>query len=266
MDAIQKMKAVAREGWSTFAPFEMMTGTVAPVLVRFAGVRRDDRVLDVGCGTGVVALTAARAGARVTGADLTPILLERARENAALAGIEADFVEADVESLPFEDDAFDMVLSQFGHMFGPRPDVTLAEMIRVLRPGGTVAFSTWPPELLIGRMFILLSDYAPPPPEGTAPPSAWGEPGVVRERLEPCASEFSFDRACMRFPTLSPAHMRVFLEANVGPVTKIVEQLTGDTAALARFRAELEQLIGDYFDDQANVVRQDFLMTRGALR
>jgi SAM-dependent methyltransferase len=266
MDPIEKMKAAAREGWSTFGPFEMITGTVAPKLVRFAGVQRDDRVLDVGCGTGVVALTAGRSGARVTGADLTPVLLERARENAALADIEADFVEADVESLPFEDDAFDMVLSQFGHMFGPRPDVTLAEMIRVLRPGGTIAFSTWPPELLTGRMFILLSGYAPPPPEGTAPPSAWGDPIVVRERLEPYVSELSFDRACMRFPTLSPVHMRVFLEANVGPVTKIIEQLAADNAALTRFRAEFEQLIGDYFDDQANVVRQDFLMTRGVLR
>jgi ubiquinone/menaquinone biosynthesis C-methylase UbiE len=159
------MKAAAREGWSTFAPFEMMTGTAAPELVRFAGVQRGDRVLDVGCGIGVVALTAARAGGRATGADLTPALLERARENAALAGIEAEFEEADVEALPFEDDAFDMVLSQFGHMFGPRADVTLAEMTRVLKPGGVIAFSTWPPELLTGRIFILLGGYAAPPPE-----------------------------------------------------------------------------------------------------
>lgn len=143
--------------------------------------------------------------------------------------------------------------------------MTLAEMIRVLRPGGIITFSTWPPELLIGRMFILLSDYAPPL-EGTAPLSAWGDPGVVRERLEPYASEFSFDRACMRFPALSPVHMRLFLEANAGPVTKAVEQFADDTTALACFRAKLEQLIGDYFDDQANVVRQDFLMTRGVLR
>ncbi|MGR8921081.1 MAG: class I SAM-dependent methyltransferase, partial [Gammaproteobacteria bacterium] len=127
MDEISKMKAAAREGWSTFAPFEMVTGTAAPELVRFAGVAGGDRVLDVGCGTGVVALTAARAGARVTGADLTPALLERARENAALAGLDVSFEEADVEALPFDNASFDIVLSQFGHMFGPRPDVTIGE-------------------------------------------------------------------------------------------------------------------------------------------
>lgn len=70
----------------------------------------------------------------------------------------------------------------------------------------------------------------------------------------------------MRFPALSPVHMRLFLEANAGPVTKAVEQFADDTTALACFRAKLEQVIGDYFDDQANVVRQDFLMTRGVLR
>ena len=150
MNPIDKMKAAAKEGWSTFAPFESFTGSAAPHLVRFAGINKGDRVLDVGCGTGVLTLTVARAGGIVTGADLTPQLLERARENARLASLEAEFEEADVEDLPYADDLFDVVLSQFGHMFGPQPEVTVKEMTRVLKPGGTLAFSTWPPELMLG--------------------------------------------------------------------------------------------------------------------
>jgi len=96
MNPIDKMKAAAKEGWSTFAPFESFTGSAAPHLVRFAGINKGDRVLDVGCGTGVLTLTAARAGGIVTGADLTPQLLERARENARLAGLEAKFEEFEI--------------------------------------------------------------------------------------------------------------------------------------------------------------------------
>ena len=88
--------------------------------MRFAGVKSGQRVLDVACGTGVVAVTAARLGARVTGADLTPELLAQARENATIAGLDIEWQEADVEHLPFEDRAFDVVLSQFGHIFAPR--------------------------------------------------------------------------------------------------------------------------------------------------
>jgi 2-polyprenyl-3-methyl-5-hydroxy-6-metoxy-1,4-benzoquinol methylase len=98
MDPIAQMKAAAREGWASFSPFEMLTGSVAPALVRFAGLRAGQRALDVGCGTGVVALTAARLGALVTGADLTPPLLEHARRNAELSGLDIDFQEADVEA------------------------------------------------------------------------------------------------------------------------------------------------------------------------
>ena len=260
MDPIDKMKAAAREAWSTFAPFEMMTGTAAPDLVRFSGVTANSKVLDVGCGTGVVALTAARCGASVSGADLTPELLERARENAAIAQFDIDFHEADVEAMPFDDAQYDVVLSQFGHMFGPRPDVTLSEMLRVLKPGGVIAFSTWPPELYTGQMFSLLGRYSPPPPAGTAPPVAWGDPSVVRERLAPFVSDLTFDRGCMRFATLSPAHMRQFLESAVGPVTRVVTTLGDEPSKLAEFRAELDALIGLYFAN--NVVRQDFLMTR----
>ena len=261
MDAIEKMKAAAREGWSSFAPFEMMTASTAPDLVRVAGIGAGDEVLDVGCGTGVAAITAARRGAKVTGADLTPALLERARVNAELAGFEIDFFEADVEAMPFDDARYDVVISQFGHMFGPRPDVTLDEMLRVLKPGGTIAFSTWPPELSPGLMFALVGKYSPPPPPGTQPPTLWGEPTVIRERFTGKVDDVVFDRGCMRFPTLSPAHARLFLETNAGPVSRLVEALSGEPQRLQAFRAEFDAIIQRYFAD--NIVRQDFLITRG---
>jgi ubiquinone/menaquinone biosynthesis C-methylase UbiE len=162
MDVLDKFKQNQREGWAHFAPLELVTTAPAGQLVKFARVKSGDGVLDVGCGTGVVAVTAARLGARVTGLDLTPELLERARENAAIAKVSIDFHEGDVEKLRFDDNEFDVVLSQYGHMFAPRPEVAIGEMLRVLRPGGTIAFSTWPPEMIIGRMFTLAAKYAPP--------------------------------------------------------------------------------------------------------
>ena len=260
MDAIAQMKAAARLGWASFAPFEMLTGSVAPDLVRFAGVTAGQRVLDVGCGTGVVALTAARSGATVTGADLTPALLEGARTNAALVGLAIDFQEADVEALPFADASYDVVLSQFGHMFGPRPAVAIAEMLRVLKPGGVIAFSTWPPELYVGRMFALVGRYSPAMPEGARSPIEWGDPHIVRERLGTAVGDLRFDRGCLRFPALSPAHARGFMERNAAPVMKVVETLRGDVPRLALFREEFDALAAQYFHD--NFVRQDFLMSR----
>ena len=217
MDVIDKIKAAAREGWSTFAPFESITGTAAPALVRFANITTGDRVLDVGCGTGVVALTAARRGAHATGVDLTPELIERAKQNAALAEIDIDFSEGDVEDLKFEDASFDVVVSQFGHMFGPRADRSLSEMLRVLAPGGTIAFSTWPPDVFTGRLFKLVGKYSPPPPPGIDAPVSWGDPQIIEQRFGEAVRDITFDRARMYFPCLSPAHMRVFMESNVGP-------------------------------------------------
>src|SRR5437763_2547611 len=192
-DAIAKFKEAQRQGWKHFAPLEALTTPAAARLVKFANVRAKQNVLDVGCGTGVVAITAARIGARVQGIDLTPELLERARENARIANVEIDFREGDAEALPFDDAAFDVVLSQFGHMFAPRPDIAIAEMLRVLKPSGTIAFATWPPELLIGSSFKLVSSYMPPPPPGASPPPQWGEVATGRERLGSAATNIWFE-------------------------------------------------------------------------
>jgi len=163
-DPLAKFKEMQRQGWKHFAPLEALTTPPAGRLVKFAGVRAGQNVLDVACGTGVVAITATRIGARVRAIDLTPELLDRARENARTAKMEIEFQQGDAEALPFKDGEFDVVLSQFGHMFAPRPNVVLGEMLRVLKPGGTIAFSTWPPELLIGSSFRLVASYMPPPP------------------------------------------------------------------------------------------------------
>src|SRR6187397_774861 len=117
MDPIDQFKTNQKAAWASFALLENLTGTAAPHLVRFAGVRSGQKVLDVACGTGVVALTAARLGAGVNGLDLTPELVQRARENALLMKLDVNFQEGDAESLPFPDATYDVVVSQFGHMF-----------------------------------------------------------------------------------------------------------------------------------------------------
>jgi SAM-dependent methyltransferase len=260
-DPFESFKAAQKLGWAHFAPLEAMTTPAAAQLVKHARVRSGQRVLDVACGTGVVAVTAARLGARVTGLDLTPALLERARENSRIADVVIDWREGDVENLPFEDGEFDVVLSQFGHIFAPRPEVAIASMLRVLKPGGTIAFATWPPELYTGRMFALTARYAPPPPPGVAPPPQWGDPRIVSERLGNAVKDIVFERARMLVPVLSPQHLRTTMERTAGPVIKMVESLSGaDPAKLAAFRAEFEALAGEYLEE--NVVRQDYLLTR----
>jgi 2-polyprenyl-3-methyl-5-hydroxy-6-metoxy-1,4-benzoquinol methylase len=99
VNELKQFKAGQRQAWATFSPFELVTSTTAPRLVGFAGVRASDRVLDIGCGTGVVAITARRRGARVSGIDLTPELLQRARDNATIAGVDIEWHEGDVENL-----------------------------------------------------------------------------------------------------------------------------------------------------------------------
>jgi ubiquinone/menaquinone biosynthesis C-methylase UbiE len=260
-DPFAAFKAIQREAWSLFTPMETFTTPTAAKLVNFAKVEPGQKLLDVGCGTGVVAITAARIGAKVRGLDLSPVLIEHAREHAALMKLDVDFREGDAENLPYGDSEFDVVLSQFGHMFAPRPDVTISEMLRVLKPGGTMAFSTWPPHLYVGRMFALVARHVPPP-EGVASPVLWGDPKIVGERLAGKVKDISFEMDMMTPAALSPQHVRRMMEATIGPIIKLIQQYKDEPEKLRSFRTEFEALITEYFDGSNNVMRQQFLMTK----
>ena len=260
-DPFIELKGRQREMWASFAPTAAFTTAPAARLVGFAGVKPGEAVLDVGTGTGVVAITAARLGAHVTGVDLTPALLDVARENARIAGLpDIAWLEGDAESLPCPDAAFDVVLSQFGHMFAPRPEVAVAEMRRVLKPGGRGAFATWPPEHFVGRLFGFIAKNMPPPPPGAQPPPLWGNPNVVMERLAGKFEPPFFARAVMEFPALSLGHFREFMERSIGPMQKLIEASVHQPETLSRVRGEFEALAAPYYFD--NVVRQDYLLTR----
>jgi SAM-dependent methyltransferase len=249
-----------REMWSSFAPTAAFTTPVAAHLVEFAQIKPGETVLDVGTGTGVVAVTAARIGASVTGVDLTPALLDVARENSRVANLDVEWLEGDAENLPVPDSRFDVVVSQFGHMFAPRPEVAVAQMRRVLKPSGRIAFATWPPEHFVGRLFAFVGKNSPPPPPGAAPPPQWGNPSIVAERLGDRFEAPFFARGVMQFPALSLSHFREFIERSVGPVQKLIEGAADDPKRLAALRAEFESLAAPYYFN--NMIRQEYLLTR----
>jgi ubiquinone/menaquinone biosynthesis C-methylase UbiE len=105
-------------------------------LVEFAGVRPGERVLDVACGTGAVAVPARDTGAEVTAIDLAPEMVERCRAE----GIDAPVMDA--ETLTVDDASFDVALCGFAVFFWPDHARALGELHRVLRPGGRLAFTS----------------------------------------------------------------------------------------------------------------------------
>ncbi len=164
-----------------------------------AGAGAGVELLDVATGTGNVSVPAAQAGAKVTGLDLTPKLLQEQRARAAAAGVEVELVEGDAEELPFADSSFDGVTSCFGVMFAPRQAVAAAELVRVARPGGRIVVAAWTPNGMVGRMFRASAPYMPPPPEGFVPPVMWGEEGHVRGLFENSGAELTFELRTITF-------------------------------------------------------------------
>jgi SAM-dependent methyltransferase len=204
------------------------------LVVDRAGVEPGNDVLDVACGTGNATIPAAKAGARVTGLDFAPALLEVAREQAADAMVEIDFVEGDAQELPFGDASFDAVVSTFGHMFAPDHARAAAEMKRVLRPGGAIAVACWTPEGSIGRMSHTIAELVPPPPGGQ-PPLLWGTEEHVRELW----GEAEFERHEIVWTDESPASYARFMLESFGPLLN-ARELLADRAG------ELDEAFTEY--------------------
>src|SRR5215212_792835 len=202
------------------------------------------KVLDVACGTGNTALPEARTGAIVTGVDLAPNLVEQARENARREGLKVQFDEGDAEALPYDDASFDAVVSMFGAMFAPRPELVAAELKRVCRPGGFIAMANWTPSGFIGQMFKTTASHVPPPP-GMSSPVLWGVEETVRERFGEGISklETRLQKITWAFP-FSPAEIVEHFRLYYGPTQKAFAAL--DEEKQAALRKDLEQVWGTH--------------------
>ena len=198
MTALQldEYKARQRSMWDAgdYSALSRYIADVGELVVARANIEPGMRVLDVACGTGNAARPAARAGARVTGLDLVPKLLEAGRAKAEAEGLDIEWREGDAEDLPFDDRQFDRVFSTFGHMFAPRHQRTASEMGRVCRKGGAIVTATWTPEGTAGEIFAATGAYMPPPPEYASPPILWGREEHVRALFSNTATGFEFER------------------------------------------------------------------------
>jgi SAM-dependent methyltransferase len=196
-------------------------------------------LLDVACGSGQLGLIAARRGAKVTGVDIATNSIAAARGRAAAEGLDARFDEGDAEALPYPDASFDVVASIYGAMFAPRPEVVASELLRVCRPGGTIAMGNWTKEGFIGSVFKAVARFIAPP--GMPSPVLWGDERVVHERFGAGVSDLRLTRVNYRFDyPFGPAEVVDFFRAHYGPTTRAFATLEDD--ARAALRAELIHL------------------------
>lgn len=203
-------------------------------------LKAGEKVLDVACGTGNLAIPAARKSAIVTGVDIATNSLEQARKRAENEGLKCQFDEGDAELLPYPDGSFETVATMFGAMFAPHPERVAAELVRVCRPGGRIAMANWTPASFVGKLFTIMSSYIPPLP-GIPSPILWGNPIIVTERLRNGIADLQLNHRMITFtyPFSSEEtveHFRQFY----GPTQKAFDALEGDKDKQAALRHELE--------------------------
>lgn len=197
------------------------------------------RLLDVGCGSGQLALMAAKDGLDVTGVDIASNLIERARARAQAEGLRVRFEEADAEALPFEDASFDVVVSLIAAMFAPRPDFVAKELLRVCTPGGTIAMANWTPQGFVGQMFKAVSKFIAP--SGMPAPVLWGDEATVRERLGQGLAELHLTKRHYLFSyPFPPSEVVEFFRLYYGPTNRAFASLDG--GGREQLRQELETL------------------------
>ena len=265
---LEKLKQKMRQTWMAgdFGQIARYSARCAAEFVDRLDIQSGARVLDVACGTGNLAIPAARRGAHVTGVDIATNLLEQARQRAAGENLAVSFDEGDAEQLPYPDAQFDVVMSMFGAMFAPRPQLVAAELSRVCRPGGVVAMANWTAGGFIGHVFAVGAKYIPPP-EGIPAPVEWGDAGVVRKRFAPFASEVRATPRLAEFDfPFPPGQVVHFFREYFGPTKLAFERL--DAATQALYASDLENLWREHNEGDADRTRihgeyLEVVVTRG---
>jgi len=240
--SVDQIKSAMRSIWMA-GDFGVVAKTItadAEAFISRLAIPPGAHVLDVACGTGNTSIPLAHQGAIVTGVDIAPNLLVQARERAAAENLTITFDEGDAEHLPYPDASFDAVVTMFGAMFAPRPELVAAELARVLKPGGLLAMANWNPASFTGAMFKLGSKHVPPPP-GVPPPVLWGDDATVRQRLAHSFTNIHTELIPIDFdlPT-NPAGAVAFFRQYFGPTKVAFSRL--DEPGQAAFAADLEAL------------------------
>jgi SAM-dependent methyltransferase len=197
-------------------------------------------VLDVAAGNGMASLAAARRWCRVTSTDYVPALLQNGRARAEAEGHPIEFIEADAEALPFDDNDFDVVISTFGVMFTPNQDRAASELVRVCKPGGRIGLANWTPEGFIGQVFKTLGKYLPPPPSARSP-ALWGTRARLAEMFGGAAIEIKPETRHFNFRYRSSKHFLDVFETYYGPINRAFAAL--DQQRQVELRDDLNALI-----------------------
>ena len=239
---IDALTARAKATWMA-GDFGKIAKSYAPGAAEFIArlhFQPSERVLDVACGTGNLAIPAARTGAHVTGIDIAPNLLEQAQAWARAEGLMIGFEEGDAEQLPYGDGTFDAVVTMFGAMFAPRPTATATELLRVCRAGGRIAMANWTPDGFIGQMFKIVGKHVPPA-AGVPSPLLWGNETTVTERLGDGLADLRCTPRTITFNfPFSPAATVEYFRTYYGPTLRAFATLTAE--AQTALRGELEAL------------------------
>jgi SAM-dependent methyltransferase len=241
---LASLKAKLKTTWMSgdFDKIAQVLAAGAEEFIARLAIKSDARVLDIACGTGNLAVPAARVGAHVTGLDIAPNLIITARQRALAEGVQIQFDEGDAEALPYANASFDEVVTMFGAMFAPQPGLVVSEMARVTRPGGRIAMANWTPAGFIGQMFKVTGFHVTPPPAAIMPsPLLWGDVATVSERLHKDFSNVQCTRRgqVFAFP-LTPSEVVEYFRTWYGPTQRAFAAL--DERGQAALRRDLDQL------------------------
>jgi ubiquinone/menaquinone biosynthesis C-methylase UbiE len=244
--ADRELKAKHRMVWA-LGDYPAVATEVIPdlgrILVDASRIGPGNRVLDVAAGSGNVAIPAALTGASVVASDLTPELLETGRRHAVERGAQLEWVEADAEALPFTDGEFDAALSCVGVMFAPHHQASADELVRVVRPGGTIGLISWTPQGFVGQMFAAMKPYLAPPPAGVQPPPLWGDENHVRALFGDRVTDVVAERRNLLVDHFASADaFRDYFKANYGPTIAAYRAIADDPEKVAGLDHDLAEL------------------------